>query len=71
MQEKTVQETTYALTAGVTSITLGVLGSAVTVVADSSLLLIMLIGLFIVDPLIAFTTILFFGPIYVMKHHRL
>ena len=61
VQEKTVQETTYALTAGVTSITLGVLGSAVTVVADSSLLLIMLIGLFIVDPLIAFTTILFFG----------
>ena len=61
VQAKTVQETTYALTAGVTSITLGVLGSAVTVVADSSLLLIMLIGLFIVDPLIAFTTILFFG----------
>ena len=58
VQAKTVQETTYALTAGVTSITLGVLGSAVTVVADMSLLLIMLIGLFRVEPLIAFTTIL-------------
>jgi len=61
VQAKTVQETAYALTAGVSSITLGVLGAAVTVIADSSLLLIMLIGLFIVDPLIAFTTILFFG----------
>jgi ABC-type multidrug transport system fused ATPase/permease subunit len=38
-----------------------VLGAAVTVVADCSLLLIMLVGLFVVDPLIAFTTILFFG----------
>ena len=61
VQAKTVQETAYALTAGVSSITLGVLGAAVTVVADISLLCIMLIGLFIVDPLIAFTTILFFG----------
>ena len=61
VQEKTVQETAYALTAGVTSITLGVLGAAVTVVADCSLLLIMLVGLLVVDPLIAFTTILFFG----------
>ena len=78
VQAKTVQETTYALTAGVTSITLGVLGSAVTVVADISLLLIMLIGLFIVDPLIAFTTILFFGSLGLalykimnVKAHRL
>jgi hypothetical protein len=61
VQAKTVQETAYALTVGVTSITLGVLGAAVTVIADSSLLLILVVGLFIVDPLIASTTILFLG----------
>ncbi len=78
VQAKTVQETAFALTAGVSSITLGVLGAAVTVIADSSLLLIMLVGLFIVDPLIAFTTILFFGFLSValykimnVKAHRL
>ena len=68
VQAKTVQETAYALTAGVSSITLGILGSAVTVVADSSLLFIMLFGLFMVDPLIAFTTILFFGLLGVALH---
>ena len=61
VQAKTVQETAYALTAGVTSITLGVLGAAIAVIADISLLFIMLVGLFIVDPFISFTTILFFG----------
>ena len=61
VQSKTVQETAFAITTGVTAITLGVLGAAVTVIADSSLLFIMVIALFLVDPLIAFTTILFFG----------
>jgi len=63
VQEKTVQEISYGLTAGVSSITLGVLGAAIAVVADISLLLIMLVGLLIVDPLTAITTILFFGTL--------
>ena len=63
IQSRTTQETAFALTAGVNSITLGILGAATTVVADTSLLLIMVLGLFIVDPLIATTTILFFGAL--------
>ena len=63
VQEKSVQETAYALTAGVSSITLGVLGAAIAVVADVSLLLILLAGLVIVDPLTAVTTVLFFGSL--------
>jgi hypothetical protein len=63
VQEKTVQEISYGLTAGVSSITLGVLGAAIAVLADSSLLFIMLIGLVIVDPLTAITTVLFFGSL--------
>ena len=61
IQMRTRQETLYALTSGVNSIMLGVLGTATTLVADSSLLVIMLIGLLIVDPTIALTTLLFFG----------
>jgi ATP-binding cassette, subfamily B, bacterial PglK len=57
------QETVYALTTGVNAITLGVLGTTVTLIADGSLLLILLTGLFIVDPVIAITTIIFFGSL--------
>lgn len=61
IQARSGQETLYALTSGVNSIMLGVLGTATTLVADGSLLIIMLFGLFIVDPTIALTTLLFFG----------
>jgi len=61
IQMRSGQETLYALTSGVNSIMLGVLGTATTLVADGSLLIIMLVGLFIVDPTIALTTLLFFG----------
>jgi len=61
IQSRSTQDTLYSLTAGVTSITLGVLGTAITLVSDGSLLIIMVIGLFIVDQTIAITSILFFG----------
>jgi ABC-type multidrug transport system fused ATPase/permease subunit len=61
VQERSTQETVYSLTTGVTAITLGVLGTAITLVSDGSLLVIMVVGLFIVDPTIALATILFFS----------
>ena len=61
IQENSSQETLYAVTFGVTSITLGVLGTAITLVADISLLVIMLFALFVVDPVIAVSSIVFFG----------
>jgi ABC-type multidrug transport system fused ATPase/permease subunit len=63
VQSRSTQETVYSVTAGVTSITLGVLGTLMTLIADGSLLIIMLIGLFIVDPVIALTTLVFFGAL--------
>lgn len=63
VQSRSTQETLYSLTGGVSAITLGVLGTAITIISDSSLLLIMIIGLFLVDPTIAFTTIIFFGAL--------
>ena len=61
VQSRSTQETVYALTSGVSAITLGVLGTTVTLLADVSLLVIMIIGLFVVDSVIAITSILFFG----------
>jgi ABC-type multidrug transport system fused ATPase/permease subunit len=63
IQEKSSQETLYAVTFGVSSITLGVLGTAITLVADGSLLLIMIFLLFVVDPTIAVTSTIFFGTL--------
>ena len=78
VQNRSTQETVYSVTAGVTSITLGVLGTSMTLIADGSLLIIMLIGLFVVDAVIALTTLVFFGALGLVlyrvmnvKAHRL
>jgi ATP-binding cassette, subfamily B, bacterial PglK len=68
VQNRSTQETVYSVTAGVTSITLGVLGTSMTLIADGSLLIIMLIGLFVVDPVIALTTLVFFGALGLTLH---
>ena len=61
IQSKSPLVYSQALTSGVSSVTLGILGSVISVVADVSLLLIMLASLFVVDPLIALTSLSFFG----------
>jgi ABC-type multidrug transport system fused ATPase/permease subunit len=63
VQERTTQETLYAVTSGVTLITLQVLATAVVLVSDVSLLLVMAIGLFAVDPTTAIGTFLVFSLI--------
>jgi ABC-type multidrug transport system fused ATPase/permease subunit len=61
IQERSTQETLYSLTSGVTAVTLGVLGATITLIADGSLLLILMIGLYLVDPIIAIGAVAFFG----------
>jgi len=61
IQRRTTQETLYAVTRGVDSITLGVIGITVTLISDFSLLMVMTIGLLVVDPVIAISTVVVFG----------
>ena len=61
IQSQSTQQTLFSLTTGVNSVTLGILGNATTLLADTSLLLIMTVGLFIVDPIIALSTLSLFG----------
>ncbi len=68
---KSRQETLYAVTAGVDAISMGVLNTFVLLISDSSLILIMLVGLFVVDPAIAVTTLLIFGTIAVLLYRLL
>lgn len=58
-----MQENLYAITSGVSTITVGVLATGVSLIADISLLLVMTSGLFIVDTSIAVSTLLIFGAI--------
>jgi ABC-type multidrug transport system fused ATPase/permease subunit len=63
LQQSTLYEKLYATTYGVSNITLGILGTSVVLIADVSLLIILTIGLFIVDPTMAISTVAFFAII--------
>lgn len=74
IQGRTTQETLFSVTRGVEFITLQVLAIAVVLVSDISLLIIMGIGLFIVDPITATGTFFVFSIIgfslYRLMHVR-
>ena len=61
IKSKSSQELLFALTAGVTTVTMGVLGTAAILISDFSLLIIMAIGLFVLDPILAISTLAVFG----------
>ena len=68
IQSRSIQENLYSITTGVSAITLSVLGSSISLIADASLLVILLLGLTYVDPTIAFTTFVFFGTLGVILY---
>jgi ABC-type multidrug transport system fused ATPase/permease subunit len=63
IQSRTSQETLFAVTRGVEYVTLQILATAIVLVSDVALLFIMVIGLFIIDPLTAIGTFLVFFTI--------
>ena len=63
VQSRTTQESLYAVTTGVTTIMVTVLGTAVSLVSDGSLLFVISVGLFIVDPTLALSTFAVFSAI--------
>lgn len=61
IQSKTTQELLYSVTRGVEAIMLQILATSVVLLADASLLLIMILGLFALDPLTALGTFLLYS----------
>lgn len=53
----------YSVTGGVNSVVVGVMGNFVTIISDLSLLLVLTIGLFVVDPMVAGSSLLLFSSI--------
>lgn len=70
-----IQETIWILNSGVHNLTVGILTSAITIVSDTSLLILLCVGLVIVDPLttfITFGTFTILGLIlYFVSHNRM
>jgi ABC-type multidrug transport system fused ATPase/permease subunit len=75
IQTKNSQETTYALTTGVSSIMVGIIGTAIALVADGAVLLVISIGLLFMDWVLFTTTALLFSIIaivlYLIMHKRI
>jgi len=61
IQARPTQQTLYAVTDGVTSITVGVIGALVALISDFTLLFIIGIGLLVVDPFLALGTFILFS----------
>ena len=74
VQKWSVQESLFAVTTGVEVIALQVLALSVVLIADFSLLVILLVGLFIVDPVTSIGTLLIFGivalALFKLMHER-
>lgn len=63
VQAKSMNEMMYSVTSGVNIITVGVLGTTVSLISDLSLLLVMAVGLFAIDTVVALSLFILFGLI--------
>jgi ABC-type multidrug transport system fused ATPase/permease subunit len=74
IQGRTSQQTLFALTNGVSAITVGIIGTSINVFADISLMLVMLTGLFVLDPIISTSMLIGFAFVglilYQLMHKR-
>jgi ABC-type multidrug transport system fused ATPase/permease subunit len=74
IQRWSVQQALFAVTRGVEIVALEVLALSVVLIADIALLIILITGLFIVDPITSIGTIIIFGVIalilYKLMHQR-
>lgn len=63
VRKLSIFENVYALTAGVGSIMLGIIGVVVSLLADISLLIVLILGLMLINPLVAISTLGVFSGI--------
>lgn len=71
IQKRSAQETLYAITNGVSIVVLGILGTIVSFMSDVSLLAILSLGVFLVDPTTAILAFLFFSALGIIMYKSL
>jgi ATP-binding cassette, subfamily B, bacterial PglK len=69
LKKRTSQETLYAVTSGVDQLSMYVLGTAVVVVSDISLLLIIISGLFFFNPLTGLVLLIIFTSLALLLYY--
>lgn len=74
IQQRTFQETIYSLTTGINALVVGIIGALAVLFSDLSLLVILSVGLFVVDPVVAMLGISLFSGVavllYMVLHKR-
>lgn len=74
IQQRTFQETVYSLTTGINALVVGIIGALAVLFSDLSLLVILSIGLFVVDPVVAILGLSLFSGVavllYIVLHKR-
>lgn len=68
LRKRSTQQNLFALTTGVQGITLGVIGTSIILVADFSLLLVLLIGLLAVDVVVAISAFSLFAAVGILLY---
>ena len=68
IQSKTSQELLYGVTQGVMTMVIGVIATLTNLIADSALLIILGVAMYLVDPLIAFSSLMIFGAVSVILY---
>ena len=61
LKQRSTQEILYIVTTGVNGIMNGVIATTINIFSDTTLILILSSGLFVIDPIIAFATLTIFG----------
>ena len=71
LQKRSSQEILYNISNGVNSILNGIVATVVTILSDSALVLILSIGLFVLDPVVAIFTLVIFTTLAVLLYRLL
>ena len=71
IQQRTTQESSFALVQGVNALTMGVLGGAVILVSESALLVVLTAFLILLDPLVALFVVAFFIALWLVLYFAL
>ncbi len=71
IQEKSAQDYLFAVTSGISGLFMGVISTSVNVVSDFAVLLVLISGLFLINPLMAAGTFFLFAALAIIMFARL
>ena len=71
ISKRTSQETIYSLTTGTNALLMGVMATAITLIGDIALVIILGIGLFVIDVAVALSSLALFSVLLLLMHFLL